>query len=231
MKCIKTLFTLSALVFSLTSFANQSLDPKDYTIESVQIEQIQASEQYNKESYTLPELNEGLGQTIMIVDKLIAIGEKVWKIVEAGRPVINTDKMPPSISVLPKGITEDGSFEAMYGWSDPKVSTYKVTYKNAYGVEVIRFEFSVMMQFGGTDGKGGKYLTGISVFPGNIYAAWGWTFNASSTLLAITNKGTPAAPVAAATLELSYDVSTPLNEDRNKIRFHVDANGNVLRLN
>lgn len=232
MKSLKLVLVLGTVIFSLGSFATEQNDP-NYILGSVQIEQIESAQtpMVEKESYSLPEINDGLGQVIMITDKLIALGEKIWKIIEAGKPVVNANGIVPTISVLPKGITEDGSFDSMYGWSDPKVTTYKVTYKNLYGVEVIRFEFSVMMQYGGTDGKGGKYLTGISVFPGNIYAAWGWNFNASSALIGITNKGTATAPVAGATLELSYDVATPMNVDKNKIRFHVDANGKMVKLN
>lgn len=229
MKYCKISLILTTLFFTLSGQAIEKDDPQ-FVLASVEIESINTPI-YEKESYSLPDLNNDLGQIIIMTDKLVALGEKIWKIIEAGKPVINTTGLTPNISVLPKGITEAASFETMFGWSDPKVARYRASYKNLYGVEVIHFEFSVMMQYGGTDGKGGKYLTSISIFPGTIYAAWGWNFNASSSLISITNKGTALAPVAGANLELSYDVMTPINTTKNKIRFHLDGNGTMMRLN
>lgn len=175
--------------------------------------------------------NQSLGTIVEITDKLIAIGQKIWKIVDAGRPVSNIDGIAPSISVLPRGLADSGSLYDMYGWSEPMVKSYNLDYKNGVGSTVITLRFSVITQYGGTDGNGGVYLSGVSIVPNQVRVAWGWDFNAQTRLINITNRGTALNPVAAATLELGYQVKNFKTDENKRIRFFVEATGKITQIN
>ena len=178
----------------------------------------------------LEQANQSLGTIVEITDRLIAIGQKIWKIVESGKPVQDISGVIPSVSVLPRGLEDGGSLYDMFGWSEPIVKSFNLDYKNAVGATVITLRFSVMMQYGGTDGKGGVYLSGVSIVPDQVKVAWGWDFNAQTRLINITNRGTAENPIAAATLELAYQVKNAETNESKRIRFFVDANGKINQL-
>ncbi len=178
----------------------------------------------------LEQANQSLGTIVEITDRLIAIGQKVWKIIESGKPVQNIDGVIPSVSVLPRGLQDSGSLYDMFGWSEPVVKKFNLDYKNAMGATVITLRFSVQMQYAGTDGNGGVYLSGVSIVPDQVKVAWGWDFNAQTRLINITNRGTAQNPIAAATLELAYQVKNAKVNESKRLRFFVDANGKIAQL-
>lgn len=235
MKLLKNILLVGSLLASLNVLAADidQLDNDQYQIQSVTIEEVETpiDSVMNYDITKGVETIAAAGQVIEVIDKLMAIGERVWKIVDSGRPVLHDSGVTPSVSILPRKMADSGSLYEMYGWREPIIKTYKVAYKNLYGINVVDFTFSVMMQFGGTDGKGGVYISGLSIVPDSIYVAWGWSFDATTRLINISNRGTAANPVAAAVMELGYTVGSPLNTVAKKVRFFVDANGKVSMLN
>ena len=153
------------LTFSSLSFAN--IDSKEFTIGSVEITEVESTQSYAKPDNRRFDKNalSGLGQVIGVVDSLIALGKKVYPIVEAGRPVLSSEL--PVTHVLPKLENEVNDFDLtlsmMENWRLPSSRTYRVVYKNLYGVEVISFSYTVHFQHGGTYEGNGKYLTGVFV--------------------------------------------------------------------
>jgi len=170
-----------------------------------------------------------LGEISIILDGLIAIGKKIWPIIEAGKPSVNANFNP--MSVLPSQVKDDPStFDKMYGWSSPKAAHYEIRYQNYYNMDVVVFRFSLQFQYNGTlDGKG-RYLTAINVTPDYIDVMWGLTFNASSLLVSISNRGTLEYPIAAATVGIAYDTSTVLQDTRAKVNFHLTSKGEITQL-
>ncbi len=235
MKLFKNILVVSSLLASINIFAaeTQNIENGEYQIQKVTIEEVETP----VNSITNYDITKGAagiaaaGQVIEIVDKLMAIGERVWKIVDSGKPVLHDSGVTPSVSILPRSMADSGSLYEMYGWREPIVKTYKVTYENLYTADVVDFTFSVIMQYGGTDGKGGLYISGLSIVPDSVYVAWGWSFDATTRLINISNRGTAGKPVAAAVMELGYTVGSPLNTVAKKIRFFVDANGKISMLN
>lgn len=146
-----------------------------------------------------------LDSVIMIVDKLIAIGQKIIPTIEKGKAVVTNTSMA-AVSVLPRLETIDPVVHDMGNWSLPVTKHYKISYKNGLGSEVVSFVYSVTYQYGGTYGGKGKYLTGIRASARNINIAWGFDLDASSQLVQISNIGTTEDVVAAATIEISYTV-------------------------
>jgi len=170
--------------------------------------------------------NKGLSGYIMAADQLIALGQKVWTIVEKGRPVVSSDL--GTVSVLPEELRTNGGFSArLSGWSAPKQATYRVVYKNLYGMEVVNFKFTIHFQYNGQYQGKGRYISGATMAANNLDVAWGYSFNAKSEVVSITNRGSEANPVAGLTLRLSYAVSTVLKDSRSTYDFHLTGTGGV----
>ncbi len=174
----------------------------------------------------LPAVGNPIGDIITSIDSIIAIGQRIWKIVDAGRPVITT-KIAPMISVLPHLEGENPTLNQMATWSAPKVKSFRVSFKNGYNSEVVGFTYTIYFQFNGSYKNTGKYITNLKVQASEINVAWGFNFDATSELIGIANVGTMDSPIASATMQISYIVKGLLNESRHTQGFYVDGSGNL----
>lgn len=170
-----------------------------------------------------------LGQIIIATDQLIALGKKIWAIVEAGKPVSSTNMAKP-ISVLPKIEGDNIAFYNMEGWSTPKVKSYRVSYKNGFGSEVIGFTYTVYFQHDGSYEGKGKYLTSLNVEASEVYVSWGFKFDATSSLVSIANQGSVADPVASATISVAYKATSWFSDVSTGESFFVNGRGELVKL-
>lgn len=227
---VKSFFIASLFLLNATAFA-QETDDLALRIDSVEVYEVETPE---KAVVELPKVPANpIDEIAMYVDGLIALGKKIWPIIEAGRPVINTNGLIPSLSVLPQidGSNDKTPLYDMAGWSIPKAKSYRVSYKNLFRSEVIGFTYTVYFQYNGSYKGNGKYLTSLKVQASEVYAAWGFDFDAVSELISVANVGTDADPVASAIIQISFKAKGKLNESRNAQSFYVDGNGVMQALN
>ena len=173
-----------------------------------------------------PKVQGPLGDIITTIDGIIAVGQKIWKIVDAGRPVITT-KFAPMVSVLPEMLGPNPTLNQMANWSAPKFKSFRISFKNAYNSEVVGFTYTIYFQYNGNFKGSGKYITNLRVQASEIYTSWGFNFDASSELVGIANVGTYEEPIASATMQISYTVKGLLNESRGAQSFYVDGAGTI----
>lgn len=226
----KSFFIASFLLLSTVSFA-QEVDPA-LVISSVEVHEVETPD--DKATVELPKVpTNPIDEVAMYLDGLIAIGKKIWPIIEAGRPVITTNGLIPSLSVLPhiEGNAAKTELYQMADWSAPKAVSYRVSYKNLYGSEVIGFTYTVFFQYNGSYKGNGKYITSLKVQASQVYAAWGFNFDATSELINVANVGSEENPVASAIIQISYKAKGLLNEMRNSESFYVDGAGTMQLLN
>ena len=213
----KSLALCSMLFFSLSAFAldhqNSDLDIAKITLHD--LGEVDDGSSFVERNYVE---EKSLGEVIVIVDQLIALGKKVWPIVEAGRPVSNVKL--GTISVLPA--TQGVELE---GWSAPRNRKYRLVYENVYGWDVITFEFTVHYQYGGHNNGVGKYLDAVTVTANFVDVTWGFDFSAQTRLVKVTNRGTRANPVAGVTLEVSQIAKTVVSDMKSTSTFHISGDG------
>ncbi len=166
---------------------------------------------------------------IMVVDKLIAIGQKIMPTIEKGRAVVTNNPMT-AVSVLPRLDTKDPVVHDMGNWTIPVTKHYKISYSNGFGSEVVSFVYSITYQYGGTYGGKGKYLTGIRASARNIIISWGFDLDASSQLIQISNVGSVENVVAGATIEISYTVKNWTRTITTNESFFVAGDGRLYKL-
>ncbi len=228
----KCLIALSLALSSVT-FANETLS--EFDVQALSIKSVEVYEVPNpftdKGIVELPKApTNPIDEISIMIDGLIAIGKKIWPIIDAGRPVIN-NKLAPAVSILPALQSDRGVLTEMSGWSVPKAQSYRVSYKNYFGMEVVGFTYTIMFQYNGSLKGVGKYITSLKIMASNIYTAWGFDFDANSELVGISNVGTDENPVASGIIAVSYAVRGKLNEVRNADSLYVDGYGRLQVLN
>lgn len=161
-----------------------------------------------------------LNATGLILDQIVNLGKKVWTLVDAGKPVVNlkTDVA----TALPYGAK---CWMDLQTWSAPTAKTYTVTYKNLYGMEVVKFSYRVIFVSGGSvDGKG-AYIGYAAIEPSDVSVAWGFKFSAESSAPTIYNMGTKEAPVAGMNLQMNYKIDTILKHVESSQAYFISGKG------
>jgi hypothetical protein len=161
----------------------------------------------------------------LTIDEIINIGKETWEIIKANKPVANvtTDQA----SALPSGSKAWTDFS---GWKAPKAYLFEVYYRNPYGLKVVDFTYRVLYTYGGSaDGKG-AYLTNATIIPANLAVDWGYTFNATATIPAVTNAGTMDSPVAGMQLMMKWSVDTFLRHLESSQTYYIRGDGQFKNL-
>ncbi len=206
-----------------------------YTLGSVKVHEVQGPgvEVYNGPSLPVPVLPPGLSpapsgdadSSQVILDQIINGGKKLWAIVAAGRPVMNVQT--DSANALPQGVH---SWSELQGWQTPKSKIYQVQYVNLYQMTVVDFSFRVLFAYGGNLGGKGNYLSYVTVIPDFVSVAWGYRFDAQSSVVNVMNAGTVVDPLAAMELQVEWGVETPLRKTKNTANYLVRGDGGFLDL-
>ena len=154
---------------------------------------------------------------------IIEIGEKIWQIIEQGKPVVNVQQMP-MVAALPKGFN---CWQSLANWSAPATQSYQVTYKNAYGMAVVDFKYRLQYSYGGQVGGVGKYLANVTIVPSDLNVDWGYEFDSGVQVGDALNVGSDSAPVAGMDMTLNWVVKTVLKQNNSSSHFFVQGDGNV----
>lgn len=200
-------------------------DDPYFQVEKVVVTEVETQPYIVEEKFTN---NKDLGTIIATIDKLIALGTKIYDIVKKGKPVVNMSFAKP-VSVLPQTEDPNVAFNSMSSWSLPTAKTYRVEYKNLLGMSVIAFDYTVYFQHGGQYEDKGAYITGLTVRASNVSVSWGFEFNASSSLETITNRGSRSNPIAAATMRINYQASSLLSDIQSSESFFVTGSGEMVK--
>lgn len=152
--------------------------------------------------------------------QIIAIGEKIWKVVEANKPVVTVKT--PTVSALPRGVR---CWSDLDSWKAAKVKSFEVAYKNGFGMEVVKFRFRLQYTYGGGHNGTGKYLANVTVLPAELNVMWGYTFNANVEVNPAVNVGSSTNPVAGLDINLKWNVETVLMNTQSSFHFFVQGDG------
>jgi hypothetical protein len=158
----------------------------------------------------------------VVIDQMINLGQKIWSIIEANKPVVNVQTQ--YATALPQGITSWGQ---LAGWKPPEGSVYGFSAKNAYGIKVIDVSYQVLRTYGGNYNGKGKFLTAVTIQPLSVNVAWGYTFNMTVEIpdTSIVNVGTTQDPVAAMQPLVKWTVSTALKSSSGQSTYYVQGDG------
>lgn len=214
---------LSATIFLLAQGANAA----PWDIKKVQIRQIEESYEAQTAIAVANDCSE-LGTSNVLAseigwDEIVAIGEKVWQIIEANKPVVSIET--PVAHALPRGLECWADLEH---WQAPRTQSYEVVYKNGFGMEVIKFRFRLHFTYGGGKAELGQYLANVTVIPSEVNVMWGYQLNARVEIAQAVNLGSLNNPMAGLEMNLRWNAKTVLKESENSFHFFVQGDGKAV---
>jgi hypothetical protein len=232
-------FALFVGVFFLVSFGSfaAELSPEMkayYTVGSSELTLIE--DQVYDSKWVIPGLERNAADAVVapkspiaeaevILDQIVNLGKKIWSIVEANKPVVSFKNQ--TASALPKGVE---SWLDLDSWDNARAQTYRLVYKNLYGMTVVEFAYRIVYVAGGSYQGKGKYLAQITVYPETVDVAWGYKFSAEASIPTLLNHGTREAPVAGAEINVDWVIETPLKYSRNTTSYAVRGDGPMIAL-
>lgn len=162
----------------------------------------------------------------VVVDKVINIGKKIWEIVQAGKPVLNirTDVA----TALPQG---SRCWLDLQTWKMPESKLYSVSFKNGFGMEVVKMNYRVLWLPGGSVDGVGQFIGYAAVIPSDVSVAWGFSLNAQASVPTVFNMGTRAEPVAGMQMSMIYRVESPIQTTEQSQAYFVNGKGDFKQLN
>jgi len=210
----------AAAQFSVKEIRAAAKDPKAYMLDETTVEIVKIGPAVSPSEVEAPPATPG--ETVAIIDSIVNLGEKIWKIINDNKPVVNVKVQ--YASALPEGIT---SWSQMAGWSRPKGTIYELSAKNAYGMQVIKLRYQLLRTAGGNYKGKGKFLTGVTVEPLLIETAWGYHFDLDANVpdSTIANVGTSEDPIAAMTAQLGWRIATAIKDSRGKSLYYLQGDG------
>ena len=150
------------------------------------------------------------------IDKIIAIGKKIWEIIEAGKPVV--DYKNDWAGAVPK----DVDWMDLEGFKAANWGTFGWTFKNTYGMTTVEFLWKFAWTCKGSYNGHGQFLMNVGTAIEKIYAAWGFTVNVQATVdQTPVNYGTKVDPIAGLNIEVTMDVKTVLQSQTARCRVNV----------
>ena len=177
------------------------------TIEPDTMDLVTGNSSYAPRVSDTGDIGSGLDEAGIALDQIINMGTKIWKIIEANKPVVNLNFV--SANALPKGVTD---WQDMQGWEAPMSQIVHTTYTNGFNMTVVDFAYRIIFTYGGTVNGKGKYITQMQVLPANLSVAWGYTFEASADANTITNAGTSKSPIAALQAAVQWQIKTVIKD-------------------
>lgn len=163
-----------------------------------------------------------IGDTLNTIDQIVNLAEKIMNIIKANAPVVNI--AVNYANAVPFGTTH---WTQLQGWSKPVTKKYAFSMKNGFGSEVVKVVYQVhYTPLGNLQGKG-KFLTGVTVEPISVNAAWGYTVDLLAQVpdSTVANVGTHEDPVASMQVQLDWKVSTMLKVIEQKAIYYVQGDG------
>lgn len=159
---------------------------------------------------------------------IINVGEMVWELIRDNGPVLEAKNK--RASAIPRGV---GCWTDLSNWEPVRAENYEVIYRNLYGFDVIKLAYQVIYSWGGRLGDSGRYLTNATIRYKDVQVMWGYLFNATVEIPAVTNIGTRENPIAAMEMILNWSVDTrplSLKKSLSSTSFFVVGDGRPTRV-
>lgn len=173
-----------------------------------------------KEVIGNPKSGTPLDKVEVIINQIIRIGSKIYKIVEAGKPVYSYSTC--RTDVVPQGIS---NWMQLSNWQTPMSRRYERTIKNAYGMTVVYLRYRIEYTPGGSYNGKGRFLQAVTILPESVYVAWGYNMDVTVSVPSVSNAGSSTSPIAAAQLLIASNVSTIINTSQNTESYYVRGDG------
>jgi hypothetical protein len=229
---MKLVILLTMLFQGWCSFANENLDENYYLTQPLGVVNQVAMTPEDLVVLNNAKLRSSCDQSwssatevVVVIEKIINLGEKIWQLIERGRPSVSAQGA--KATALPQGVE---CWNEMEGWQEPVAQAYEVSYKNLYGTEVVKFRFLVTQLFGGSYKGAGKYIASAQVLPTKVNVKWGFDFTAEAVVDNILNMGTKQNPHAGIQMKVNWRVKNVFQDLQEAEVFFLNADGAIKKV-
>ncbi len=160
------------------------------------------------------------------IGDIIAIGQNIWRIVEAGKPSAHV--VSNSVSALPK---DNPHWTLMTNWQGPLIKGYHMEAVNKLGIKVVSMDYKIIAYYGGKWKEKGQYLTNLTMITDNVSVAWGYDLQATAELMDLVNTADEENPVPGCTLQMKWRTDTAVQHREGSHAVFVKGDGSVKDLN
>jgi len=222
---MKYLLLITLLIntqFSVAAYEREVPELDDVTH---YIEEVATPDEVLEEIKRLNQPAPAPSEEIVLIEEIINLGEKIWKIIEANKPVVNVSHH--YANALPKGVR--GS-EDLEGFSDVQFKSYRMFGKNLYGIVVYDVTYTLLHRYGGTYQRRGRYLENVTVLPHKVDVLWGYTVNFGINNVFTVNSGSQDEPIASLLMESQLKVSTVIKHSEVTSTFQFRGDSPAVKL-
>lgn len=227
---IKTMTSIALVSYglSLSASALSSEQVTYLTLTKMKVQEIPQESPLLEQTLSEVSLDQQLpiNETAVLIDQVVNLGQKIWTIVEKGRPVFAVKTQ--SASAVPEGVR---SWNQLSGWKPSKSASFKISYENGFGMDVIEFSYRVMFTYGGSVNGRGLYVTGATIIPAELSVAWGYKFNSDVTIPTVVNIGSSESPVGGIQMNVNWEVDTVIKHHQQTSSYFVDGLGRLKIMN
>jgi hypothetical protein len=215
------LSALCTLALTTTAFASTTDLASTF---STEIKEIPLS----PEEHELLDQNVDPGEIIATAERIVALGESIYTLVQKGKPTSQTKYAPISVVPIDMATKEPVHPFDLEDGLDPVRKKFVISKKNGFGNEVGRIDFLLHFTPGKSYGGKGQYITNASLIPLKANALYGWDISATMEVAGIDLKGKKDNPLATATLALNYKLNSVLTALNETVVIDIDGKGKVV---
>ncbi len=158
--------------------------------------------------------------TIKNINEIVNLGEKIWKLIEKNKPVLNAKNA--YANAVPRGVKGP---EELENFSTMNYKSFRKHAKNMFGSTVFDVTYVLAHRYNGQLKGNGRYLDAVTVLPHKIDVLWGYTLNFGVTRVSTANIGSEKDAIGAVVMELDFNVSTIIKASayKNLYEFRGDS--------
>ncbi len=160
---------------------------------------------------------------------IVALGEDLYKLVIKGKP--QTDVKVAPVSIVPTNeFGEIANDMVMTGWQVPFSRRFRMELTNRRGKAVAEVIFNLNFSYDGKMDGVGHYIKGLQITPEEIDINYGKTLDIEFKVASVQNYGTVEDPIAGATIEIGYKLSSMFRVQEGHKLFYVTGLGKFGRV-
>lgn len=220
-------------------FKSQADMEKHFTVANIRVHEISQTEIQRKDNALerrgqlnwTRQMQELMGVPLSMraleipIGEIVAIGEKIWEIIQKGRPVV--DVKTHRAAVLPAAQTD---WREMESWKGPAMKAYRVTATNGFGSDVIGFTYRLAFHHSGSYNGHGSFLANATIVPEDIYVSWGFELNSFVEVGDAVNYGTKADPLPGLLMQVNWEMKSVMTHMAARESFVIKGDGTSLRM-
>lgn len=161
-----------------------------------------------------PEPGFGFGTgPVAILDQLVNLGHKVWRIIQQNQPVIEANYK--YANAIPKGTT---ATDLEY-FSPIVHKSHRIKVRNKMDRVVVDLTYTTVHRYGGKYDGQGSFLERVSIVPSKIVASYNYKVNFDVINVTVANVGSKEEPVASMGVDALIEYGSTFKKTSRRIMF------------